>query len=421
VRELVAGFFDAVCEPYPEAREPLRRAIADIIHSERKYWKALSAEELGELETLHTRFEDPSLGARLRQHVGQAPWDREEQPDLRPLAEELLSFPEVLVEHWPWLTSGDASDAWRLGEALAAVDPKGELAEILPSLPSGGHDQRLLCGYVSARRQTLGDRWYDTWVASQFKRDPKPIALLFEVAWRCGVTETVARMLTAILRSEQVSAQIVGQLGYGSWDEHLSIDVLGTALRAMADTGHCETAIGILEHRLKSNLAEVETWKPLALELVTSSELIRSGHAANHYWKEVANAIVADHPREIAAAIFRAQSDRESGTWFAEHSEATNVLLACVEQDPSGVWQAMKPYLSSPADAYMFSIGFPKGVLERMPADDIGAWIAEQPEKRAAIVAQFASKDISTDATLASRILGEYGNNEEVASPFFSE
>jgi hypothetical protein len=81
----------------------------------------------------------------------------------------------------------------------------------------------------------------------------------------------------------------------------------------------------------------------------------------------------------------------------------------------------MKPYLSSPADAYMFSIGFPKGVLERMPADDIGAWIAEQPEKRAAIVAQFASKDISTDATLASRILGEYGDNEEVASPFFSE
>jgi hypothetical protein len=172
---------------------------------------------------------------------------------------------------------------------------------------------------------------------------------------------------------------------------------------------------------LKSNPAEGEAWKPLALELVTSSELIRSGHMATHYWKEVANTLVADHPTEIAAAIFRAQSDRESGTWFAEHSEATNVLLACVEQDPSGVWQAMKPYLSAPADAYMFSIGFPKAVLERMPADDIGAWIAEQPEKRAAIVAQFASQDMSTEATLASRLLGAYGDNERVASALFSE
>lgn len=421
VRELVASFFDAVRGAYPEAREPLRRAIAGIIHRERKYWKDLSAEELGELETLHARFEDPSLGARLQQHIGQPSWDREEQPDLKPFAEELLSAPEVLAKHWPWLTSGDASDAWRLGEALSSVDSEGELAETLPPLPHSGRDLRLLCGYVSARRRVLGDDWYDGWVTSQAARDPKPAALLFEIAWRCGTTEPVAKIVVETLRNQQVSPQIVGQLEFGRWAENLAVDVLETVLRAMADTGHRETAIGILEHRMKANSAEVERWKPLALELVTASEIIRAGHMASYHWKEVANTIVADHPGEIAAAIFREQADREPGTWFAEHSEAAEVLLACVEQDPSGVWQAMQPHLSSPTDAYMFSIEFPRGVLERMPSDDVGAWIAEQSEERAALAARLVSKNMSTDKTLASRLLGEYGDNERVANEFFSQ
>jgi len=191
-------------------------------------------------------------------------------------------------------------------------------------------------------------------------------------------------------------------------------------LRAMTEAGHGETAIGILEHRMKANPAEIERWKPLALQLVTASDLIRSRQRVSYYWKEVADMIVADYPEQIAAAILREQADRESGTWFAEHSKAAGVLLACVEQDPSGVWQAIQPYLSSPAHAYMFSIGFPGGLLERMPAEDLMAWIAENPHERAAIAARLASKDMSTDVTPASRILGEYGDNERVASAFFS-
>ena len=419
--KLVASFFDAVRGAYPEAREPLRRAIAEIIHSERNHWKDLSAKELGELQKLHARFEAPSLGARLQQHVGQTSWYREEQPDLRPLAKELLSAPKVLMEQWPWLTSGDASDAWRLGEAFAAVDSEGDLAETLPSLPGGGSDLRLLCGYISARRRVLGDEWYDGWVTSQAARNPKPLPLLFEIVWRCGATESVAGMVAAILRSDKVNPQIVGQFGFGRWGENLGFEVLETVLRAMADTGHRKAAIGILKHRMKVNPAETERWKPLALEFVTASELIRSENMPNYYWKQVANTIVADHPGEIASAILREQADSESGIWFAEHSGAAGVLRACVEQDPSGVWQAMQPYLSSPVSAYRFSTGFPRGLLELMPADDVEEWIAEQPEDRAAMVARLTSRNMSTDETRASRILGEYGDNERVANAFFSE
>ena len=143
---VVADFFEDLRKAYPASREPLRRTIADIIRREKKYWKELSATEMEELERLHNRFEDPTLGARLQQYIGQAPWELEKQPDLKPLAEELLSKLEVLEGNWPWLTSGEASGGWRLGEALAAVDLKGELAEILPSIPGGGRDLRLVCG-----------------------------------------------------------------------------------------------------------------------------------------------------------------------------------------------------------------------------------------------------------------------------------
>jgi hypothetical protein len=421
VMKLTASFFDGVREAYPETREPLRRIIAAAILRESKFRKQLSAVEMMELHDLHARFEDSSLGSRLQQHVGRAPWDREKQPDLKALAEELIAAPDVLSEQWPWLTSGEAGDAWRMGEALAAADLKGELSETLPSIPGGGRDVRLLCGYVCARRRSQGDEWYNGWVKLQFERDPKPTALLIGIVWSCGATEYVANVVVSMLRNEQVSPNIVGQLGFGPWTGNLSADLLEKVLRAMTDTGHQSTAIGILAHRIKSNPGENERWKPLALELVTASDLIRSAHMVSYYWKEVAENIVANNAKEIAAAIFREQADRESGTWFAEYNDAAGILLKCIANDPTGVWKAMKPYLSSPLDSYRFSIGFPRDVLERMPLDDVAAWIAEAPSNRAATVARLTNKNFSTDETLPSRMIGAYGDNESVAGAFFSE
>lgn len=73
-RPFVASFFDTLREKYPETREQLRRVIAGIIQGERKYWKQLPADEIEQLERLHTRFEDSTLAARLQQHVGHSSW-----------------------------------------------------------------------------------------------------------------------------------------------------------------------------------------------------------------------------------------------------------------------------------------------------------------------------------------------------------
>jgi hypothetical protein len=139
-----------------------------------------------------------------------------------------------------------------------------------------------------------------------------------------------------------------------------------------------------------------------------------------YYWNEVTSRLVGRYARRIAAAIFREQSDRQSSTWFADHSEAGAVLRQCVKADPVGVWDALMPHLSSSAEGYLFSVGFPRGLLEGMPSDHVGRWISERAEERAPLVARLVTKDLSTDDTMASRILGSFGDNEGVTSAFFS-
>jgi hypothetical protein len=56
-----------------------------------------------------------------------------------------------------------------------------------------------------------------------------------------------------------------------------------------------------------------------------------------------------------------------------------------------------------------------------MPCDQVIAWVDADPNDRASIVAKLVSTNFATDDTLASRIVGAYGDRDEVASAFFSE
>jgi hypothetical protein len=151
-------------------------------------------------------------------------------------------------------------------------------------------------------------------------------------------------------------------------------------------------------------------------------DLIRSGQMANFYWKGAARRLITEHARDIAAAILSQHQNRDSGVpWLIAHSEAENVLRSCAEQDPTGVWEAIQPYLSSPLNAEMFSIGFPSDILTKVPPADIKTWIAQQPEDRASMVAHLAATDLSDDATLSSIVLGEFGDNEKVGTALFNK
>jgi len=417
-RALVVDLFDAIRVSYPDAREPLRRLIHRIVDNEANYWKQLAAADVAELEALDKRYEGSGLRARLQQLLVNDSWLEKPVADLEPIASELLFNLDNLRTNWEWLTSGDASDAWRLGVVLEGQDEAGKLADLLPELSKDGKDLRLACAYICNRRQRLGDQWYDEWIAKQSRRADADVSLLFELSWRCAVTEVLALTIAKSLREVDVAVRVVAPIGFGKWGENLDAHAVEDVLTAMLAGGHQETAIQLLAHRLESHIDETAYWESISLELVTTSVLIRSNQMTAFYWKKVASTLLPKHAGTIAAAIFREQDDRTSGIWFLEHSEILEVLNVCIERDANAVWEALKPHIGSPSSVLRFTIGFPAGVVDRMPADDVAAWIAEDPEQRASTIARLASKDLTDDQSLSARLLGKYGDNQLVASAF---
>ena len=418
----VARFLVSLHQAYPETREPLRQQVAEVIRSQ----ETLPPDQRRVLDRLHAEFEDRSLEGRLLQHVGPTRWDLEaspESPEIASLGVELAVAPNLLEEHLSWLTSGEASQSWELGEALAAADPDGRLAEVLANHANGGPDLRIVGGYIAVRRKTLGDEWYERWVTAQFEREPRPLVLLLEVVRSCGPTDRLTACVAELLRGRSLNAAQVGRLKYTNWSG-TSDSALHTLLRVMADTGHRETAIGILQHRIRQAGGGIGRWKPLALTLATDPHLIRCQGMANHYWQKVAEPLAADHPHELAAAIFRAHAQHDKpDIWLLRHKQAVKVLNACVERAPLDVWEALRLHLWPLEDALLFVIGFPSGVVDRLPADAVVAWIAEPPAaqavQRAALVARLTNKSLLTDQSLAARILAKYGGDEMVDEAFF--
>lgn len=430
VRDPVVGLFESVRNAYPSTREPLRRIIASILSREVKLWKELQPADVDTLKEIHKRFEDPSFSARLRQFVGASAWDDGDWDDeaegprgadaFPELATSLIENPRALTAEWPWLTSGEAGRGWDFGRALAEADRQGELEGILPSLPGTGRDLRILGGYVKARRHTQGDTWFEQWVAQHFQ-DARDAPVLCEVTWRCGATDTTTRQLADLVRKHGLDEHIAGGLSFGRWHESVSREALNDLISALVERGRSSAAVAVLEHRLTSAPDELAYWIPMATKLVTTSELVRSGDTmTSHYWHKVALLLVPHSAGDIAAAIFREQDTRDASHWYAQHSTAKDVLYACVKADASAVWEQLVPFLATEADAYSFSVGFPKGLFEKMPASAVTEWIGANPHDRAPLAARFLSKDFSSDATLGSQVLGAYGDDEDVRDAFFS-
>jgi hypothetical protein len=79
----------------------------------------------------------------------------------------------------------------------------------------------------------------------------------------------------------------------------------------------------------------------------------------------------------------------------------------------------LRPRLES-ATVHSFIVGFPRGILDKLPPDEILPWVASSLPERAPIVARLAFKSFDDDASLAARVVGTYGDQEQVANAFLS-
>ena len=110
----------------------------------------------------------------------------------------------------------------------------------------------------------------------------RAIPLLVEITWRCGATESTARMLARAVREHGIDGQAAGQLGFGRWHEGVSQEALRDLLSALSERGHTATTIAVLGHRLKSHPEELESWREIAHGLVLRSDLVRSSNMTSY-------------------------------------------------------------------------------------------------------------------------------------------
>ncbi|MDP3207937.1 MAG: hypothetical protein Q8M65_02205 [Rhodoglobus sp.] len=411
--------FRSIADGYPRLKEKLREEVADILRRDAKYTHALSPTEIATLSKLEEDLRDPSLLGRVRQEVGQYARGRETVHDFAALADELVGDPAALAASWPWLTSGEAHDAWNFGEALAIADVRGTLDDLFTTLPARGNDLRLLSGYLHRRQEQRGSAWVDAWMLQELARDPSDARLLVEVMCRTRGTPTLVRELIRMLRSQTIPDQVAGMMEFGLWADDLPADSLQSLLEALLDGGGTAIAIGLLEQRLKARPEESEHWHPLALVLATRPELVRSFGTTGYEWKLVAERLIPQHVPELAAAILHEHHTRTARHWFLDHTDAHEVLGKCVAADPASVWQSLRERLES-AEGYSYGIGFPRGILDQMPREAVLTWIAGNPKDRAPLTARFVVKDLSHDASLAAEVLGRFGDDEDVGRAFLS-
>lgn len=408
---------------FPDSRELIRKMIADYLQNQKNYWHELRDEDIDEIQRIHNLFEDKSLEGRIQQYVGQWSAENVDPHMIESLASDVVQSPRVLEEQWGWLTSSRAANSFLFGMAVARADADSIFESKIAQMKVGGNDNRFTCGYVSAMREAKGDGWYNAWYISQAERKPRPIGMLVEIAWRCGATGEISRALTDMLHNGEIAPDLAEQLQWGKWTDALSVTDLRCLLDAMITSRCAETAIAILWHRVERGLDAPDVWTGLAASLVANTSLIASGanRMAGYYWEQFARRLVDQQPKAVAAAILEAHASGNKEGWFARHSRAGNFLSECARRDPGGFWDSIQPYLEDPDEALVFCIGLPKNLLADVPFPTLKAWIDQDREIRAPIIAKLVLHNFSSDDTIASRLVENYGDDERVLSAIFSD
>lgn len=424
-RDITLSFFNEIRRRDPETRELIRREIWEIIKNDKKYWNSLSDSSLALLMHAHSTFEDHSLSSRLKQFCGPSSWGLDEGPDLTPIASELVLSPAALQAEWAWLTSGEAGDSWRLGQALADADPKNTLDAVLPALNGHGPDMRLICAYANQRRKQYGDGWFDDWMTSVIIPNHGFGDLFFELIWRCTVTTEIANILIQAIKGNWASSDDIARLGFGDWPTKLSFEAAKELFQSLVDTGNSSIALSALNRRLLHNETEtVDSWKDLAYSLSVNPSLVRSEGMMSHYWKEIASKVAPIYPGEISAAIFKHHALKDSSkhsSWFIDHSDGKDVLLKCVMANPNAVWDALTPFIENPETMYFLTIGFPRNVINQLPKEKVLDWVKAAPEQRGPVIGRLTDRSFLDDDSIGSVVLGDYADLESVSQSFFAE
>lgn len=419
LRPRLMSFFKDVANASVPARKSVSIAVSRYLHNEEKYWKRLTPIGIQEISDELAALTPTDFQSRLERDVGPGAWDKAESHNFEDLASELIRHTELLTVSIPWLTSGQAADAWRFGQVVADLVELPAFIELLMANEQGfGPDLRFVLAVVEKARGQLGERWFKSWIAGLNLRSSRQLDLLLESIWRLGAVEESLRAAASHLGSASRNS-LLG-LAYGTWYEEVDGKVLSFFLEKLAECDAEEVVLSVVDQATKIR-AQSRGLEGLVDRLLTSVELVRSGETmVEYHWKELALRFLDSRVDLILNTILCAHSNRDGKGWFVKYSQIEEVLESIAKRYPEKFWAQIHPYLENSELRRLFWIGFPAGLFESVPFSLIEKWVRESVSERAGLIVRFVGVDFTAENSHSMLIMNEFGGQPGVDEAFFS-
>lgn len=165
------------------------------------------------------------------------------------------------------------------------------------------------------------------------------------------------------------------------------------------------------------------------LDLLTKAGVIQDRDQTAYQWSELTQRYVDNYPRH-AVRIFESVllSFRDAGVASQlAHSQSQQTLMNLIRLNPHGAWRVVTQLMESPDDRRTWTIahwlshrfGFGEdsiaGPITAFDADDVLAWVDDNPTERAHLIAQACPKTFDANhGRLTREILIRYGDHDHV-------
>lgn len=393
-------------------RAIVRKALGSELHREALLDEKRDQEAVATAERLFDDLGGETVDDRLRAVVGTPGWESPDvEADWTAIVHEIVADPTILQRNWSWLTSGDAHEAWTLGDRLGRADSEERLLPQLGERLGRGRDLRTISAYLSARAAMRSNAaWIDDWLDGQNAADTD---LLYSVTWACTTSERAAKRLVTLFVENALTPAHLAQLAFGAWSARMPSSEFRRLATWAVGRAPCRDALaGILAQRLRLDPAALGDLRDVVRDLVLDSALVHGASTLSDYhWQQLAFLLLPNDAGPVARTIFRVHGEIDG--WFVDHSLAKDVLERCVKASPGTVWDELRPHLETDI---AFPVGLPDSVITLLPVQSVLGWVAEDPSKRAPAIARLAPPTFEHDDLLAARVADQFGGVPRVAS-----
>jgi len=368
---------------------------------------------------------------RLRGIVGKDVWHHSmredmwnQESEIAPLVEEVLTTPSHIDVNLDYLTSAEARSASTFGVLLGRRDSLGSFLDRILSASQKSRSTALLRGYIGGLLQSSPEQISRiSQLLDSLEQDDPVIAA--EIVAAAGEGVDPVDRLGRMVGDGRLPPGYVQYLHYGRIIRTTPSSKFGTVLKLLAPIG-CDAerlkyAIDLIGDRI-SSAEDVPNENPetIAVIQVVLEQSAATDDKADFWWAKAVGFLAPTYP-EWASTV---ATCAVSGDDYSKREKASAILADLAAINPAVVMKIVGSALIEPKPGWSWLIGSHREIFSALPVDVIIQWLSEVGIEGARRIARhLPSPVVSSDGTatvpeLTERVLGAYGDDEAVFDSF---